>query len=82
MGVLKVLKKEGMAGKILVVGFDNDVSIQSYLSNGEILATIDAHGSQMAVQGIEFVLKVLNGADNKGEHPTKFDLIISKSNLI
>lgn len=80
LGVLKVLKKEGMAGKILVVGFDNDDSIQSYLSNGEILATIDAHGSQMAVHGIEFVLKVLNGADNKGEHPTKFDLIISKSN--
>lgn len=78
-GVLRVLEKLGKIGKIQVVGFDNDVSVQPDLENGKLLATIDAYGSQMAVQGIEFVLDVLNGADNRGTHSTKFDLILSKT---
>lgn len=29
----------------------------------------------MAVQGIEFALKVLDGMENKGSYSTKFELI-------
>ncbi|MCK5603451.1 substrate-binding domain-containing protein [Candidatus Pacearchaeota archaeon] len=79
LGVLKVLEEDGKIGKIQVVGFDNDDSVQPDLENGKLLATIDAHGSQMAVQGIEFVLNVINGAENRGVHSTKFDLILSKT---
>lgn len=79
LGVINVLDKAGEAGKIKVVGFDNDASVQPLLNNGKLLGTIDAYGSQMAVQGIKFALNVLNGADNKGVHSTKFDLIISNT---
>ena len=75
LGVLNVLERNGKAGIIPVVGFDNDASIQPYLKSGAMLATIDAFGSQMAVQGIEFALKVLNGMENKGSYPTDFKLV-------
>jgi ribose transport system substrate-binding protein len=75
LGVLKVLKQNGKGGKIPVVGFDNDASVQPFLKSGEMLATIDAFGSQMAVQGIEFALKVLKGMENKGAYSTDFKLV-------
>ena len=77
LGVIKVLNKSGMAGKIQVVGFDNDPAVQPLLKSGVLLATIDAFGSQMAVQGIEYALKVLNGMKNEGSFSTDFKLIHS-----
>ncbi len=76
-GVIRVLEKLGKAGKILVVGFDNDASIHPFLSSGSLLATVDAFGSQMAVKGIEYALKVLAGMENRGSYPTDFKLIIN-----
>jgi len=75
IGVINVLQKQGKVGKIPVVGFDNDSSMQSLLKSGAMLATIDAFGSQMAVQGIEYALKVLSGMENKGSYKTRFELI-------
>jgi ribose transport system substrate-binding protein len=75
-GVIKVLEKHGKAGKVLVVGFDNDASVQPLIKSGSLLATIDAFGSQMAVQGIEYALKVLGGMENKGSYATDYKLII------
>jgi ribose transport system substrate-binding protein len=75
LGVLNVLERNGKAGIIPVVGFDNDASVQPYLASGAMLATIDAFGSGMAVQGIEFALKVLDGMENKGSYSTDFKLV-------
>jgi len=75
LGVLNVLVKNGKAGIIPVVGFDNDASVLPFLKSGAMLATIDAFGSQMAVQGIEFALKVLDGMENKGSYATDFKLV-------
>jgi ribose transport system substrate-binding protein len=75
LGVIKVLERNGKAGKIQVVGFDNDASVQPLLQSGAMLATIDAFGSQMAVQGIGYALKVLNGMENKGSYRTDFKLV-------
>lgn len=77
LGVLKVLEKNHRTGLIPVVGFDNDASVTPFIHSGAMLATIDAFGSQMAVQGIEFALKVLDGMENKGSYSTKFELIQS-----
>jgi ribose transport system substrate-binding protein len=75
LGVVKILQQNGMDGKVQVVGFDNDASVQSFLKSGVLLATIDAFGSQMAVQGIQYALKVLDGMENKGKYTTAFKLI-------
>jgi ribose transport system substrate-binding protein len=75
LGVLEVLKKADKSGVIPVVGFDNDASVQPYLRSGEMLATVDAFGSQMAVEGIKYALKVLDGMENKGSFLTGFKLV-------
>jgi len=80
LGVVRVLEKNGKAGEIPVVGFDNDASIQPLLESGSMLATIDAFGSQMAVQGIGYALKVLAGMENKGSYNTSFVLVQKKMN--
>lgn len=73
LGVLQVLKQEG--SQIPVVGFDNDLSIQPFLQDGSLLATVDIYSSQMAVQGIAFALEVLRGKENTGMHMTEFKVI-------
>lgn len=75
LGVLKVLDENGKTGSVQVVGFDNDASVAPLIQSRAMLATIDAFGSQMAVQGIEFALKVLGGMENKGSYSTRFELI-------
>lgn len=77
LGVLKVLEENKKTGIIPVVGFDNDASVQPFLASGAMLATVDAFGSQMAVQGIEYALKVLDGMQNKGSFATGYKLILS-----
>jgi ribose transport system substrate-binding protein len=80
MGVIRILEKNGKAGEVSVVGFDNDASVRPLLESGAMLATIDAFGSQMAVQGIEYALKVLAGMENKGSYSTEFVLVQKKKN--
>lgn len=75
LGVLNVLHQHKKNGLIPVVGFDNDASSLPYLKSGEMLATIDAFGSQMAVEGINFALRVLGGMPNCGSYSTEFKLI-------
>ena len=75
LGVIKVLEKNDKAGKILVVGFDNDASVRPFIQSGKMAATIDAFGSQMAVHGIEYAIKVLDGMENKGSYRTEFVLV-------
>jgi len=77
LGVIRVLEMNGKTGIIPVVGFDNDAAVQPLLASGALLATIDAFGPQMAVQGIEYALKVLEGMENKGSYTTQFKLILS-----
>jgi ribose transport system substrate-binding protein len=74
-GVINVLEKHDKVGEILVTGFNNGASIQPLLNSGAMLATIDPYCSQMAVRGIEYALKVLDGMDNNGCYFTDFILI-------
>ena len=45
------------------------------MADGSLLATVDAHASQMAVQGIEYAMRLLGGMKGGGVYATKFDLI-------
>ena len=45
--------------EILVVGFDNISAVQQAIRDGQILATADQHGDQLAVFGIELALELL-----------------------
>lgn len=74
-GVIRVLESKKLAGKIQVVGFDNDDSVGELLQNGYLLATIDGFGSRMAANGIDYVLKALSGEKITGWMKTDVRLI-------
>ncbi len=77
LGVIKVLREAGKKpGEIAVVGFDNDAVMRPLLDEGWLKATVDAYGSQMAVEGIRHALRLLeNGQNALGDKATTFDII-------
>lgn len=76
LGVINVLRRAGKTpGEIAVVGFDNDAVMRPLLDEGWLKATVDAYGSQMAVEGIRHALHLLTGCDSTGDKATAFDLI-------
>lgn len=75
VGVINVLNTMGLAGKIMVVGFDNDTSSPQLIRENKLLATIDGFGSEMAVRGIEYGLRAIRGEKIEGWIKTKTELI-------
>lgn len=75
LGVIKYLKVLGLDGKIKVVGFDNDAASAPLLKDGSLLATIDAFGSQMAVEGMKCILKIMQGEKPQALYDSPYVLI-------
>lgn len=77
LGVINVLRAAGKSpGEIAVTGFDNDAVMRPLLDEGWMRATVDAYGSQMAVEGIRHALHLLEtGSDALGDKATPFDII-------
>lgn len=59
LGAVAALKAAGRGGEVLVAGFDNISAVQQLVRNGEIAATADQHGDELAVFGIEYALEML-----------------------
>lgn len=75
LGAIEVLKERKLAGRIKVVGFDNDNYARELLDEGSLLATIDAFGSQMAANGIDYAMRALNGERISGWIKTPMELV-------
>jgi ribose transport system substrate-binding protein len=59
LGAVAALKAAGRQGGVFVAGFDNISAVKALVTTGEIVATADQHGDQLAVFGIEFALQAL-----------------------
>lgn len=59
LGALAALKAAGRQGSVLVAGFDNISAVHALVQSGEMVATADQHGDQLAVYGIEYALQQL-----------------------
>jgi ribose transport system substrate-binding protein len=79
LGAIAALKAAGKAGQIAVVGFDNITAVHELVQKGEILATVDQHGDQLAVFGIEYALEMLKSGGTPKDRETPVDLITAKS---
>lgn len=76
LGALNVMERNGRY--LPIVGFDNDATMKPYLQSGKLLATVDIFSSQMAVYGIEYAVKMLNGeAPSGGTHATPYKVLPS-----
>jgi len=77
LGALSAVKSAGKAGEVLIIGFDNISAVQNAIREGEILATADQHADQLAVFGIEYALRILNG-NTPEDKETPVDLITAE----
>ena len=76
LGAIAALKGAGRQGTILVAGFDNISAVHALLMSGEIVATADQHGDQLAVYGIEYALQHLKAPGaSLPDRETRVDLI-------
>jgi ribose transport system substrate-binding protein len=79
LGAVAAVKAAGLQGKVLVAGFDNITAVQPMILNGEMIATADQHGDQLAAFGIQAALDILSGGSTPEDKQTKVDLITRKS---
>ena len=79
IGVVQAIDAAGKTGKIKVVGFDNIAPAQKLLREGKLLATVEQYGPKMAVFGIQYAFKELNGESLKGWIKTPVKLITKEN---
>jgi ribose transport system substrate-binding protein len=76
LGALAALKAAGRQGAVLVAGFDNISAVQALVRSGEIVATADQHGDQLAVYGIEYALQqIATPGATPADRQTPVDLV-------
>ena len=80
LGAVAALKAAGRGRDVLVAGFDNISAVQGLVKSGDIIATADQHGDQLAVYGIEFALERLrNPSAPLADRETPVDLITAET---
>ena len=75
LGAVSAVMQSSDQRKISIVGFDNISAIHAQIKEGHVLATADQHGDLLAVYGIEFALKMIDGIDAGSGKQTPVDLI-------
>ncbi|WP_145180580.1 sugar ABC transporter substrate-binding protein [Gimesia aquarii] len=79
LGALAAVKNNNKTGEVAIVGFDNIAAVQQAIRDGQILATADQHGGELAVFGIEHALRLIEDPDAKVEdRETPVDLITAE----
>ena len=74
-----VWRAEHFASHAQVIGFDNIQAVRQLLKDGQVLATVDQHGDQLAVYGIEYALEVLKNKTTPADRETAVDLITAET---
>jgi ribose transport system substrate-binding protein len=75
LGAVAAVNAAGKTGAVKVTGFDNISAIKPMLADGRVSGTVDQHGDQLAVYGIETALNVLAGKETAKDRQTPVDLI-------
>jgi ribose transport system substrate-binding protein len=79
LGAVAAVRAAGRQGRILVAGFDNISAAATLLREGEMVATADQHGDQLAVYGIEYAREMLAKKTRPSDRETPVDLITGAS---
>jgi ribose transport system substrate-binding protein len=78
LGAVAAIRAAGKAEQIRVIGFDNIQAVRQLLKDGQVLATVDQHGDQLAVYGIEYALESLKNKTSPADRETTVDLITAE----
>jgi ribose transport system substrate-binding protein len=76
LGAVAALKAARREGTVLVAGFDNISAVKALITSGDVVATADQHGDQLAVYGIEYALQqIAMPGSSPADRQTPVDLI-------
>lgn len=75
LGAHTALKDARKLGQVMIVGFDNIQAMQELVRKGDVLCTVDQHGDQIAVFGIQYALEILKTKSTPADKETPVDLI-------
>ncbi len=75
LGAVDAIRAAGKADSVHIVGFDNIEAVRKLVRDARVLCTIDQHGDQLAVYGIEYALEILNTKAAPADKETPVDLI-------
>ena len=78
LGAVAAIRAAGKSEQIRVIGFDNIQAVRQLLEDGQVLATVDQHGDQLAVYGIEYALTTLKNKTSPADRETMVDLITAE----
>jgi ribose transport system substrate-binding protein len=78
LGAVAAIRAAGKVEQVRVIGFDNIQAVRQLLKDGQVLATVDQHGDQLAVYGIEYALESLKNKTTPADRETKVDLITAE----
>jgi len=59
LGAASAIQAAGKKDQVLLVGFDNIQAARRLLKEGRLLATVDQHADQIAINGIKYALAIL-----------------------
>lgn len=74
LGAVAAVQSAGRTGQVQITGFDNIAAVTPMIEDGRITATIDQHGDQLAVFGIETALSILKGESQPADKSTPVTL--------
>ncbi len=79
LGAHAAIRDAGRQGQVLVTGYDNIAAVNALVKSGEILCTVDQHGDQLAVYGIEFALAIIESGAAPDDRQTPVDLVTKET---
>lgn len=78
LGAVAAVRQAGRSDQVKVVGFDNISAASDMVKSGELLATADQYGDQLAVFGIEYALQILASGEAPADRQTPIKLITAE----
>jgi len=75
LGAHAAARDAGRLDSVAIVGFDNIAAVRDLVRQGDVLCTVDQHGDELAVYGIEFALAMLSDGAEPEDKATPVDLI-------
>lgn len=75
LGAYAAVRQAPRGGRVLLIGFDNIAGAQDLIRDGSMLCTVDQHGDQLAVYGVQHALRMLEGGGAPDDQETSVDLV-------
>lgn len=79
LGAVAAVRAAGKQKQIQIVGFDNISAAQELIKSGQMLCSVDQHGDQLAVYGIEYALDLVKNKKTPADKETPVDLVTAET---